>query len=87
MTPLRSLRFDHSSLCLEAAADGMGIAMGPLSMIRNELDAGLLVMLFPKLVAATPGYYSICSRARADDPKIVQFRNWLESEGAGFKNG
>lgn len=87
VTPLRSLRFDHSSLCLEAAADGMGIAMGPLSMIRNELDAGLLVMPFPKLVAATPGYYSICSRARADDPKIVQFRNWLESEGAGFRSG
>jgi LysR family transcriptional regulator, glycine cleavage system transcriptional activator len=85
VTPLRSLRFDHSSLALEAAADGMGIAMGPLSMIRNELDIKLLVMPFPKLVATTPEYYSICSHANAENPLIVKFRSWLESEGMAFK--
>lgn len=87
LAPLRALRFDHSSLSLEAAADGMGIAMGPLSMIRNELDAGVLVMPFPKLIAITPGYYSTCSKSRGDDPKIVEFCNWLQSEGAAFKGG
>jgi LysR family glycine cleavage system transcriptional activator len=82
LAPARTLRFDHSSLALEAAADGMGVAMGPLAMVRNELEAGSLVAPFAGLAAPTPGYYSICTRTHADDPKIVAFRDWLESEGS-----
>lgn len=83
LAPQRSLHFDHSSLSLEAAIDGMGVAMGPLSMIRAELEAGSLVAPFPKRIAETPGYYAIAGRNRADDPRIRQFMDWLGAEGHG----
>lgn len=81
LAPQRALRFDHSLLALEAASDGMGVAMGALSMIDREIGSGALAMPFPRWVAATPGYYAICSKARANDPRIVQFLAWLEAAG------
>jgi LysR family glycine cleavage system transcriptional activator len=81
VAPQRLLRFDHSALALEAAADGMGIAMGPLSMANGELQAKRLRMVFPQLIASTPGYYAICRKGREVDPKIRQFCDWLASEG------
>jgi LysR family glycine cleavage system transcriptional activator len=81
LTPQRLLRFDHSALALEAAADGMGVAMGPLSMVSGELQAKRLRMVFPQLIASTPGYYAICRKGRETDPKVRQFYEWLTSEG------
>ncbi|MBX3666209.1 MAG: transcriptional regulator GcvA [Burkholderiales bacterium] len=81
LAPKRLSRFDHSALALEAAADGMGIAMGPLSMIGGELHSGVLCMPFPKLVARTPGYYVICRKDRESDAKVRQFCEWLAGEG------
>jgi len=82
LSPKRLSRFDHSALALEAAADGMGIAMGPLSMIGGELHSGTLRTPFPQLVARTPGYYVICRRGRESDAKVRQFCEWLAEEGA-----
>jgi LysR family glycine cleavage system transcriptional activator len=81
LAPKRLSRFDHSSLALEAAADAMGVAMGPLSMIGGELRSGELRTPFPQLVARTPGYYVVCKRGRESDAKVSQFCGWLTEEG------
>lgn len=81
LAPKKLSRFDHSALALEAAADGMGIAMGPLSMIGGELRAGKLQMPFPDLVVRTPGYYLICKNGRESDAKVKQFFEWISGEG------
>ena len=81
MQPPRSLYFDHSSLTIEAAIDGMGIGMAPISMVRQELQTGLLMTPFPGLVTPTPGYYAIYSRKRQADQGIIEFCSWLEREG------
>ncbi len=86
LVPEHALRFDHSSLALKAAVDGMGIAMGPRAMIRDELETQQLCMPFPRLIAPTPGYYAICSRKDRDDPKIGRFCDWLEDEGVAPRN-
>lgn len=81
LVPKRLSRFDHSALALEAAADGMGVAMGPLSMIGGELRAGKLQMPFPGLVVRTPGYYVICKKGRESEGKVRQFIEWMAAEG------
>ena len=83
----RLLRLDHSALALEAAADGMGVAMGPLSMVNSELRAKSLRMLFPRLIARTPGYYAICRRGREMDAKVRRFYEWLADEGTAAVKG
>jgi len=81
LAPARALHFDHSSLALEAAIDGLGVAMGPLSMVRGELEMGTLIAPFPTRIAATPGYYAICARRRTSDLRISEIRRWLLAEG------
>lgn len=81
LAPKKLSRFDHSALALEAAADGMGVSMGPLSMIGGELRAGELQMPFPRLVVRTPGYYMICKKGRESDTKVKQFFDWIVGEG------
>ena len=81
LIPKQLLRFDHSALALEAAGDGMGVAMGPLSMIGGELRSGKLQMPFPRLVVATPGYYVICRKGRESEAKVREFCDWLAAEG------
>lgn len=84
--PVRSLHFDHTSLALEAAGDAMGVAMGPLSMIRGEMEAATLVAPFPALIAPTDAYYAIHAQGRETDGKVTAFCDWLMSEGAGFRH-
>lgn len=79
--PQGTLRFDHSLLAIEAAADGMGIAMGPISMLGNELDSGALVKVLGDRAVDTPGYHAICSQADAGMPGVERLRAWLENEG------
>jgi LysR family glycine cleavage system transcriptional activator len=86
LAPKQLSRFDHSALALEAAGDGMGVAMGPLSMIGGELRSGKLQMPFPRRVVATPGYYVICRKGRESEAKIRQFCEWLAAEGHAAGN-
>jgi LysR family transcriptional regulator, glycine cleavage system transcriptional activator len=80
LRPLHSLHFDHSSLTIDAAVRGMGIAMVPLAMAQHELRSGLLMAPFPDRVVQTPGYYAICLPERVADRHVASFCNWLRHE-------
>lgn len=77
----RLLRFDHSSLALEAVRDGTGIAMAPLSVVGAELKRHSAILVFPQVVAQTPGYYAICHPTKNAVPMIQRFIDWLKVEG------
>ncbi len=74
-------RFDHFYLALQAAIDGLGFALGPLPLIKEDLaDARLVVPLAaPKL--STAPYCWAAPNSMRDDPAVSQFLSWLEEEG------
>jgi LysR family transcriptional regulator, glycine cleavage system transcriptional activator len=80
LTGARNVRFDHNSLALEAAADGLGFAMAPIAMIGNELASRTLVMPFPERIAPTPGYYFLCEKEKARRSGVQRFASWLARE-------
>jgi LysR family transcriptional regulator, glycine cleavage system transcriptional activator len=84
--PVSSLRFDHTSLALEAAADAMGVAMGPLSMVRADIEANLLVAPFADSVVTTDAYYLLHACGREAESKIAAFCDWLVTEGQDFRD-
>jgi len=43
LSPAASLTFDHFYLTLQAAVDGIGVAMGPTALVADDLAAGRLV--------------------------------------------
>ena len=81
LKPLASLRFDHFYLALQAAQDGLGVAMGPLPIIDEDLAQGRLVAPFQTRVVAARSYYALTAR-RASTPAIEAFVEWLCEEGA-----
>jgi len=80
-------RFDHFYLALQAAADGLGVALGPLPIIQDDLAAGRLVAPLPAPRVSSPSYCWVVSRALRDSPSVAAFCAWLSHEGAAAAGG
>ena len=76
------LRFDSGELALKAAISGIGIAMGRLPLIDDDLAIGRLVVPFALEFDEQCAYYFIAPEATADQPKIEAFRSWILAEVA-----
>jgi LysR family transcriptional regulator, glycine cleavage system transcriptional activator len=78
----RGLHFSQTSLALQAAIDGHGIALGDSSLAADDIAAGRLVKPF-ELSLKTPtqfAYHLITRKDTADRPMIKTFRNWILAE-------
>lgn len=74
---LPGLSFHDPSLALQAAMDGLGIAMGYLELAAADIEAGRLVRPFPFAVAHHFSYYLVYEGARRKEPGIAAFRDWI----------
>lgn len=78
--------FDMSSVVVQAAIDGMGVALGRSTLAASALASGLLVRPFELKISIDPAYYIVCPPENYDRPKVKAFREWLveEAEIAGI---
>ncbi|WP_028225878.1 transcriptional regulator GcvA [Paraburkholderia ferrariae] len=83
LRPAAALTFDHFYLTLQAAIDGIGIAMGPTALVSDDLAAGRLVAPFAAPRLPSRSYCTYVPDGKTDDERVVLFRSWLEREGAG----
>jgi LysR family glycine cleavage system transcriptional activator len=83
LSPAASLTFDHFYLTLQAAVDGVGVAMGPTALVADDLVAGRLVAPFSRPRLPSRSYCTYVPEGRAGDERVALFRDWLEREGAG----
>jgi LysR family glycine cleavage system transcriptional activator len=81
LVPAANLTFDHFYLALQAAVDGIGIAMGPTALIADDLAAGRLVMPFDHPRLPSRSYCTYVPDAKATDELVVTICAWLEREG------
>ncbi|MFM0353847.1 transcriptional regulator GcvA [Paraburkholderia nemoris] len=81
LRPAATLTFDHFYLTLQAAIDGIGIAMGPTALVSDDLAAGRLVTPFAGPRLPSRSYCTYVPDGRSADDVIVLFRSWLEREG------
>ncbi len=70
-----------SVLAYQAAMEGLGIAMGQLPMLRQELASGVLVTLFEPL-ARPLAHYAVWPARQTPDHRMRAFLDWLEQEAA-----
>lgn len=80
--PGRGLSFSHTSIMLEAAESGQGVALGRTPLVADDLARGRLVKPFDISLPADYAYYVVCPVEAAERPKIVAFREWLLAEAA-----
>jgi LysR family glycine cleavage system transcriptional activator len=69
--------FDDSGLLIQAAIEGLGVALGRSVLVKGDLDAGRLVRPFDVALAAEFAYYLVYPPDLENAPKIETFRTWL----------
>lgn len=84
VVPAQSLELEHLYFCLQAAIDGIGVAMGYSPLVAPDLEAGRLVAPFDGQVLNTPGYFVITRVERQHDPVVKTFCDWLLEQGLRF---
>jgi LysR family transcriptional regulator, glycine cleavage system transcriptional activator len=78
----RSLSFNYSNLMIQAAIDGLGVALSQDALVSDDLSAGRLVRPFDASLPTEFAYYLVYPPAGARRPKVVAFRTWLFEEAA-----
>jgi LysR family glycine cleavage system transcriptional activator len=73
----RGLSFDQSFMAIQAAMDGLGVALGRTPFVETDIAAGRLVVPFDVVLPADAGFYIVAPEETADTPKIALFRDWL----------
>ncbi|MDE1180840.1 transcriptional regulator GcvA [Paraburkholderia sp.] len=79
-----SQQLDHFYLTLQAAIDGLGIAMGPTALVALDVEEGRLVFPFDGPALPAWRYCSYVHTARVEDPAINIFLTWLRELGQRF---
>jgi LysR family glycine cleavage system transcriptional activator len=73
----RGMTFDQGFMAIQAAMEGLGVALGRLHLVEADIAAGRLVAPFDMVLPQDAGYYVVTPETTADAPKIVRFRDWL----------
>lgn len=80
----RGVHFDDGHLVLQAAANGLGVALGRLAYAIDDLQARRLRMPFGPALETDLQYYLLVPEARAGEPAIAAVRAWLVQESNRF---
>jgi LysR family glycine cleavage system transcriptional activator len=73
------ITFDLVYMTVQAAIDGIGVAMGRTSYVEADIAKGRLLVPFKITLPADAGFYLVSPDARADSPKLAAFRQWLSA--------
>ena len=77
----RGPRFNQSSLVIEAALAGRGVALAKRALAQDDLDAGRLVAPLAIATSVDFAYYIVHPRAKARLPQVKAFVAWILAEG------
>ena len=73
------ITFDLVFMTVQAAIDGIGVAMGRTSYVEADIAKGRLVVPFKITLPADAGFYLVSPEPKADAPKLSAFRQWLKA--------
>ena len=71
------LTFDLIFMTVQAAIDGIGVAIGRTTYVEGDIAKGRLVVPFKITLPTDAGFYLVYPEASADKPKLAAFRQWL----------
>ena len=77
---MRGPRFNQSSLVIEAAVNGRGVALAKRTLAAADLEAGRLVAPLQIATAVDFAYYLVHPQAQGRLPQVKAFVSWIEAE-------
>jgi LysR family glycine cleavage system transcriptional activator len=79
LNPAQGPRFNQSSLVLDAAAAGQGVALAKAQLASEDLRTGRLIRPFGGEQRVDFGYYFVRPADKQNLPKVQAFRAWLHA--------
>ena len=76
----RHYRFDHFHISLQAIIEGLGLGIGPVSILSNEINSGTLKVLFPDIQIAPMSYYALTPLGVQKTKTHLDFEQWLTQQ-------
>ena len=77
---IQTRTFGQANLVIQAAIDGLGIAMGRSPLVQDAIDAGKLVRPFEAHVDAPFGYWLLCRHDALHQDPVTRFVDWVRAE-------
>ena len=74
--------FNQSSLVIEAAVAGKGVALAKAALALADLEAARLVIPFDMTTPTSFAYYIVFPEAKAQNKAVKAFSQWLQDEAA-----
>lgn len=81
----RGPRFNQSSLVIEAAVGGRGVALAKRTLAQDDLDAGRLVAPLQIATAVDFAYHVVHPKAKGRLPQVKAFVSWITAEAAAHE--
>jgi LysR family glycine cleavage system transcriptional activator len=75
-------RFESSALAYEAAAEGLGIAMGEIRLVQDDIRKGRLVAPWQCSQRQPESFYLIYQHQDEAMPQLREFRDWILADNA-----
>lgn len=77
VTPVADQTFEHFYFMLQAAASGLGVAIGPRPVVEDDIAAGRLIAPFGFVKS---GLSYVAMRPPTDDDRAALFERWLVAQ-------
>ncbi len=87
LKPAATLTLDHFYLSIQAAVDGLGVAMGPTALVSDDVAAGRLVTPFPRVSLPARTYVAYLPQHDLINPASIVFCDWLATLGERSDEG
>lgn len=70
-------RFEQIQMVIQAATAGLGLALLPRFLIREELSGDRLVVAIDRPITSERAYYLVHPESKADLSSVIAFKDWL----------
>lgn len=80
----RGPKFNQSSLVIEAAVAGKGVALAKSQLALADLEAARLVIPFDMTTPSAFAYYIVHPQSRSASPAVRAFKVWLHEEATSM---
>ncbi|WP_033474643.1 LysR substrate-binding domain-containing protein, partial [Bordetella bronchiseptica] len=75
-------RFEHFYMIMQAAVAGLGVALLPRLLVKEDVSARRLLVPFESPFAGEDAYCLVYPAGKRSDPKLELLRRWLLEEAA-----
>lgn len=73
---------DDTNVLIQAAMDGLGIALGSTLFVADHLAAGRLIRPFDTTLQSDYAYYVVTTKQHLKRPEVADFKGWLLAQSA-----